>query len=162
MPKKPPEPFPKAFVVGAAAMIVFALLVAGAASFTGIGVVRAALPTAVAESRDVVFSDRADGAVVVSDFGLADSRPDILMPGAHGFVRVAVSGLAFTRHTRGVGRDAPFTLMRAADDRMWLYDPQTGAKVDLNAFGPQNRAVWVALLPSARNARLAQTGKVAP
>ena len=164
--KTQPPPFPKVFLVGAACMVVAAISIAALASYTGVGATRTSLPASIAEQRQVVFSDRADGAVVVSDYGAPDSKPDILLPGAHGFVRVAVSGLAFTRHTHGVGRDAPFTLLRGTDDRMWLVDPQTGGKVDLNAFRPQNRAVFAALLPSARNAKIAhggaQSGKAAP
>jgi putative photosynthetic complex assembly protein len=160
--KKAPPAFPKGFIAGCGVMIVLGLAMAVTAKFTGVGESRTALPTNIVEQRLVVFSDRADGAVVVSDADNPNTSPDVLMPGAHGFVRVAVSGLAYSRHTHGVGKQAPFVLMRASDDRMWLYDPQTNAKVDLNAFGPQNRAVWAALLPSSRQAKMAQAGKVAP
>ena len=140
-------------------MIVVGLLAAATGSWTGAGTVRVPLPTSVVESRDIIISDRADGAVVVSDAGNATFSPDVLKPGTNGFVRVAASGLAFTRQAQGIGREPPFKLIREADDRMWLLDPSTGKRVDLNAFGPQNRAVFVQLLPSAK---IASAGRVAP
>jgi putative photosynthetic complex assembly protein len=150
---------PKAMVVFGGAMIALAIVVAAVSRNTDFGATRADIPTSFAETRTVIITDRADGAVVITDAGSSTTPPDVLMPGSSGFVRVAVSGLAFSRQTHGIGKDAPFELQRAADDRMWLYDPATGVRVDLNAFGWGNRAVFAALLPSGRTSA---TVKAAP
>jgi putative photosynthetic complex assembly protein len=153
------HPFPKVIVVGGAIMIVLAILAAALSNFTNVGVSRTAIPSSIVERRDILVTDRADGAVIISDASDTTANPDVLMPGSNGFVRVAVSGLAFTRQTHGIGKEPPFQLLRAADDRLWLYDPSTGGRVDLNAFGPQNRQVFAKLLPSGRTG---QNGKTAP
>jgi len=103
-----------------------------------------ALPDApVLEAVDLVFADRADGAVVVSGGG----TETVLDPGTNGFVRGVLRGLARDRRARGIGADEPFRLMRRADGRLALEDPATGRVLDLSAFGPTNTEAFARLMP---------------
>jgi putative photosynthetic complex assembly protein len=138
------RPFPKGAVRAAGVLIVLALTAAGAGRYAGIGTLTLA-PAAPVASLDLRFTDRADGAVTVS------SAPDdreiaVLAPGTNGFVRGVLRGLARDRHSRGIGADVPFRLVRRVDGRLSLEDPATGRAIDLGAFGPTNVEAFGRLL----------------
>ena len=99
------------------------------------------------QQRDLVFEDRADGAVVVRD--AAGLRPVAVFTGENGFLRGTLRGLARTRKAEQVGPEAPFRLSTWSDGRLTLDDPATGRHVELLAFGPDNAAVFARLLPEA-------------
>jgi putative photosynthetic complex assembly protein len=101
-------------------------------------------PAPVTQQRLFEVADRADGAVVVRD--AASGRTIALVTGQNGFFRATLSGLARIRHLAGVGETPPFRLTRYADHRLVLDDPATGKRVELEAFGPTNEAVFAALL----------------
>ncbi len=144
---KTKDPFPRVPLIACGAVVSLALLSAGFTSITGVGQHKVVLPTAI-EQRDLIFADRADGAIVITEPGAAGVPVRVIQPGTDGFIRVAVRGLAFERERNGVGSAAPFRLMRSADDRMWLIDPETNGKVEVSAFGPGNRNVFAQLFAS--------------
>jgi putative photosynthetic complex assembly protein len=152
------RPFPRGPLIASISIVVAALVAAITASTTGIGRSVTELPPAV-ESRDLMFSDRADGAVIVADASAPTVPTRVIMPGTDGFIRVALRGLVVERERNGVGNELGFRLMRSAENRMWLIDLATGSKVEVSAFGPQNRNVFAELLPSGRNF---QPAKAAP
>lgn len=99
------------------------------------------------QQRDLVFEDRADGAVVVREAaGLGTVE---VFEGENGFLRGTLRGMARTRKAEGVGPSAPFRLATWSDGRLTLDDPATGRHVELLAFGPDNAAVFARLLTEA-------------
>jgi putative photosynthetic complex assembly protein len=144
------RPLPRgalAVAVGAAAL---ALLTAGTARLTGIGVMPPPVAAAV-DSRELRFEDRSDGAVTV----LAEPGGeviDVLAPGTNGFVRGVLRGLARERKRQEIGPTSPFRLTLWDDGRMTLEDPATGRQIGLEAFGPTNFAAFARLLQAGRAA----------
>jgi putative photosynthetic complex assembly protein len=105
---------------------------------------------AALESRDLHFSDRSDGAVVISEAG-SGRIVDVAPPGTNGFLRSTLRGLARDRKRQDLGAEAAFRLTRWADGRLSLQDEATGRSIDLGAFGPTNAAVFAHLM-TARSA----------
>ena len=97
-------------------------------------------------TRDLRFEDRADGAVLIYDVGA--KTPFDVVQGEAGFLRGTLRGLARTRHSEGLDDSVPFHLAAWPDGRLTLDDPATGRRLDLEAFGSTNEAVFSRLLPS--------------
>ena len=95
--------------------------------------------------RDLRFEDRADGAVLIYD--AAATTPFEVVQGQAGFLRGTLRGLARARHSEGRDDRTPFHLAAWPDGRLTLDDPATGRRLDLEAFGPSNEAVFARLLP---------------
>jgi putative photosynthetic complex assembly protein len=96
--------------------------------------------------RSFVASDRADGAVVLTD---ATSGREVLVvaPGEDGFMRGTLRGLARDRRLRDLGPEAPFRLSSWSDGRLTLDDTATGRRLDLLAFGQTQADAFARLLP---------------
>lgn len=109
---------------------------------------RAKAAVAPLQRRSLAFTDRGDGAVVVTD---AASGAQVSVIGqetkAGGFVRGVLRGLARDRKMRGVGEAPPFTLTLWGDGSLSLVDSATGRSVELGAFGPDNRTIFAGFLP---------------
>ena len=132
-------------------MIGFALLSVSVGRIGGLGVTE--VPTsAPMESRDLLFEDRADGAVVIYQAGHGPAV-EVLEPGTNGFLRGVMRSVARARRLQQIGSEAPVRLTRWQDDRLSLEDPATGYRVELNAFGPTNAEAFARLLDieAARN-----------
>jgi len=138
------RPLPRAVIAGAAALVGFALILAGTGRLSGIGTTRVE-PAAAVQARDLRFEDRADGAVAVLD-AASEREVASLAPGTNGFARSVLRGLARERKRQDIGLQPPFRLTRWADGRLSLEDPHTGRRVDLEAFGPDNYGVFARLL----------------
>ena len=108
-------------------------------------------PSTVIAERMVRFEDRADGAVVA----LADGAPVKVFQGEQGFLRGTLRGLARIRHEDGKSPAAPFRLAAWADGRLTIDDTADGQRVDLEAFGPTNAAVFATLLPGLKTVQAA-------
>ncbi len=147
----PPPRVPRAMLMAAAAMMVFAMGLALTARLTDAGTTRVAatLPAAPTTVRELRFADRADGAVVITDAATGETV-HVVEPGVNSFIRGAVRGLAFGRQRRGVGAEMPFRLSRWPDGRLTLGDPATGSVLDLDAYGGGNRRAFASLLPRVR------------
>jgi putative photosynthetic complex assembly protein len=142
------RPFPRGALLGAVALVAFALVVAATARVIGIG--SPSLPVAApVESVELRFLDRADGSVAVHE-AEGDRLVDVLAPGTNGFVRSVLRGLARERKAQGVGIEPPFRLTWWADGRLTLEDASTGRRIDLEAFGSTNMGAFARLL-SARS-----------
>ncbi|WP_421854990.1 photosynthetic complex assembly protein PuhC [Novosphingobium sp.] len=98
--------------------------------------------------RQLSFTDRGDGAVVVRDVNTGETVRILVdgVPG-NGFVRGVMRGMARERHIRGVGMAPPFTLTLWKNGTLSLEDKATGRNIELGSFGPDNRAAFAALLP---------------
>jgi putative photosynthetic complex assembly protein len=98
----------------------------------------------VLSTRSLVFSDRQDGSI-----GVTDARTGVrLAPieGEAGFARGVLRSLAQARLRAGGGPTEPFVLTQHADGSLRLKDPWTQREIDLTTFGPSNVAVFQPLL----------------
>lgn len=109
-------------------------------------------PTAaVVASRDMLFVDQPNGAINVVN--AADGTLlEVLAPGTNGFLRGTLRGLARERKLEAIGPTTPFRLTGYADGRLTLEDPETGRRIDIEAFGHTNLEVFSRLLPLSRSA----------
>lgn len=91
------------------------------------------------------FSDRADGAVVITD---ARTGAEVAVVGREGggFIRGVMRGLARERRMHHSGAAAPFRLTQWRDGALSLTDTATGRIIELGSFGPDNRAAFARLL----------------
>lgn len=104
----------------------------------------------VVESRLLGFRDASGGFVEIFDWETGD---DIARfgPGEGSFLRGVMRSLVRQRRGEAIAAGAPFTLTRHADGRLRISDPNTGEHIDLVAFGPDNAAVFRALLASQQD-----------
>lgn len=138
-------PIPRPILIGAGALILLSLAFVGGGRYADLGTTGTVASAAVA-SRTLAFRDRADGAaeILVAGTGRVIDR---LQPGAgDGFIRGVLRSLVRDRRLNGITTPAPFVLTRHADGGLTLDDPQTGRRIDLRAFGPDNAAAFVRLL----------------
>jgi putative photosynthetic complex assembly protein len=139
---------PRGVLRGAAVLIGFALLAAGLARQTDVGTLHMPKASAV-ETLALRFEDRPDGAVAVRDAG--DERVFyVVQPGAYGFIRSTVRGLARERRRADLGAATPFTLTRWSDGTVSLEDSSTNRRVNLDAFGPDNARAFAQLFDERR------------
>lgn len=136
------DPFPRAPLIAAAALVAMVMV----AAWAGRNVLpRAPLPIAPAVAeRQLRFVDQSDGGIAVLDAGGGRKLAEIL-PGQDGFTRALMRGLAGERARRGDGlsqdiETVPFRLVLWSDGRLTLDDPLTQRHVELEAFGPANMA----------------------
>lgn len=95
------------------------------------------------------FDDRPGGIVEVSDAVSGDLIASLGI-GEGGFVRATVRGLAAARKRNGFGDETPFELLRYADGRLQLRDPDTNRTISLFAFGHDNAAAFGAFIDQRR------------
>ena len=95
------------------------------------------------------FDDRQGGIVVVSDAASGEALASLGV-GEGGFVRATVRGLASARKRHGFNDETPFELMRFADGRLLLRDPDTDRTISLSAFGHDNAAAFGAFIDQRR------------
>ena len=138
------KPFPRGAVIAAGVMVMLSLAAASLARFTGIGRDEPVAAAALA-SRTVQFSDRTDGAVIVTD-AVNGHEVAVLAPGTNGFVRGVMRGLARNRRLAGVGDAPPFQIIQRVDGRLDLVDPSTGRDIALDAFGHTQVEAFAVLL----------------
>ena len=134
--------FPRKPLWGAAALVIFSVLVCTLGRLSGVtDVPRDGIRLAI---RDLHFVDRPDGGINVVD---ARTRRlvDIVI-GESGFLRGTVRGLASQRKRADLDLDTPFRLTAWQDGRLTLDDPTNGRHVELEAFGTTNEAVFAQLI----------------
>lgn len=134
---------PHGILRGVAILITFALLAAGVAHQTDVGTLHMPEATAV-DTLSLRFADRPDGSVAVSD-ARDDRQIYIVQPGAYGFIRSTLRGLARERRRADFDAAQPFTLTRWSNGTVSLEDRTTNRKVNLDAFGPDNARAFAQL-----------------
>lgn len=135
---------PRGALIGAAAVIMVALVSAATAQLTGF----TASPepeSKPVESVALRFEDRPDGGIAVLA-AKDDSVMEVLPPESNGFIRGALRGLVRQRKLQDMGSAAPFKLTRWADGRLSLTDMATNERIYLDAFGKTNRNAFAELL----------------
>jgi putative photosynthetic complex assembly protein len=146
------ETFPRGALIGGAGVICFTMaMVFG----TRAGLLparptapeaRTAAQVAVVAKRDLRFSDRADGALLIFD-AAATEPAMVLKPGSNsGFIRGVMRGVMRERKLHEAPRDAALTLTQWADGALTLQDQATGRTIELGSFGSTNRASFAQLL----------------
>ncbi len=138
------KPFPRPLVLSLAALIGLSLIATLGSQVTGFGTVEMP-PAQAVQSRDLQFVDRAIGGISILDAETGEEIA-VLEPGTNGFIRGVMRGFARERRSHGVGRKPPFTVTRWSDGRLSITDRQTGRRVELDAFGPDNAGVFARLL----------------
>lgn len=142
---------PRRILRGAAILVGFALLSAGVARQTDVGTLH--MPPANAmETLALRFEDRPDGAVTVRDARDGEAIY-VVQPGAYGFVRSTLRGLARERRRADQDGATPFTLTRWSDGTLSLEDATTNRRVNLDAFGPDNARAFAQLFNERRRER---------
>lgn len=131
-----PERIPPLLLFGGGALMVMAILVTAFASLTNIGVQNSAA-LEVTESLAIQFKDDADGGISVYEYETG-KRIWIYPPETGGFVRTAMRAVVHKRKVSGIGAEDPFLLMRTANGRLLIRDPQTNRSIGLEAFGDAN------------------------
>jgi putative photosynthetic complex assembly protein len=142
---------PRGALIGAAAVLVFTMAMAGA---TKVGWLphsadpdasRAAQNVQPAQSRELRFSDRADGAVVVSDAGSGEVVK-VVEFGQGGFLRATMRRMAKARIAAGIGAEPPFKLTLWDNGALSLSDPQTGRTAEIHGFGADHSKIFADML----------------
>ena len=100
----------------------------------------------VVASRDIRFSDRADGGVEVTNAADGTVIAE-LDPQSNNFVRALMRGLVRQRVREDLGPQVPFRLTAFSDGELTLEDPATHRSVSLGAFGTSNAEAFVKMLP---------------
>lgn len=119
-----------------------ALAIVGAATVANRPVVGVPQAAAVQTERLLILEGHGAKAVKVRNVD-----GSILADMEHGgFVTVVQNGLQRHRLVHGVPADLPVRLIRYADGRLSLLDPETGWTIELYAFGADNKAAFERLL----------------
>lgn len=142
---------PRGALIGIAVLLVATMAFTGAVS-TGllpqsanpVAERSAAGSVAVAEKM-LLFADRADGAVVVSD-AKSGAIVSIIGYGKGGFVRATLRRLAKARAAAGFGPEQPFRLVRWDTGALSLADPQTGKSAEIYGFGADHVKAFADML----------------
>lgn len=138
------RPFPRNILIIAGSIMLLSIMTAAAGRMTGAA--NSAPTAAPIVSRDLLFHDRADGAVVVFDAKDTSAPIAIVAPATNGFLRATMRGLAQQRIRQDANKEIPFRLTEWADGRLTLADPATGRSVEMEAFGITNEQVFANLL----------------
>lgn len=133
---------PRALLVALGATVLVTVVSVAAVRLGGVSVRAPDAPTVA--TRLLRFEDRPDGSVAVIEAG--SGRTLDQLRGEQGFVRGALRALTRERRMREIGPQPPFELAARADGRLTLTDPATGARIDLESFGPTNAGVFARLL----------------
>jgi putative photosynthetic complex assembly protein len=138
-----PQSFPRGALIGAGALVAFALAIAATGRLRGPDLSMQQAPEVM--HRDIRFVDGVGGSVDVFN---ADSgeKIDVISPGTGNFLRATIRGLTQQRKREAFGPSTPFRLTRWADGRLTLADPTTERKVELEAFGQTNEETFARLL----------------
>jgi putative photosynthetic complex assembly protein len=137
-------PFPRAPLIAAGAAIALSILAAVVGRMTGAADSTPTAPAVIA--RDLRFQDRPDGSVAVFDAHDMRRPIEMIAPETNGFLRATMRGLAGYRLHADKATETPFRLTEWADGRLTLEDPETGRRVEMEAFGATNAAAFARLL----------------
>jgi putative photosynthetic complex assembly protein len=139
---------PRKLLLAIAALIGFTLVLVTVARLTGLGLSHVP-PEPVAQSLDLRFEPRDDGALVVR--AVADGTTiKVIAPDTEQFIRGVLRAAARDRRAHHAGADEPFQVARLTDGRYTLRDLATGRIIELHSFGPTNEGAFAALLTAGR------------
>jgi putative photosynthetic complex assembly protein len=150
------KPFPKPALIGAAGLVLGALVLTTGVRLNWPGFPPAAVPdvrpvdTEPLQHRAIRFVTLEDGGIIITDQVTGETLRE-LGPNEGGFISGALRGLRRSHMQRGLTSTIEADLTLWADGRLTLVDlaggPSTPAVIDLHAFGATNRAAFASLLP---------------
>jgi putative photosynthetic complex assembly protein len=150
------QPFPKAPLIGAGIIVGLTILLAAGPRLGYLPPIhtasteRAAKHITVVETRDLRFTDRTDGALVIDDTTRGTIAAVLPHGINNGFIRGVLRGMARDRLLRHIGQTPPFRLTLFSDGALTLFDPSTGRNIELGSFGPTNKQSFADLLLTHR------------
>jgi len=144
------ESMPRGVLIGAAALLAFALFAVFFGRSADVGGVH--MPKAQPYQTLLLnFTDQADGGIAIVDASNGVVLSNVA-PGTNGFLRSTMRGFARARMLSGIGQEAPIALTRWSDGTLSLMDDKTGRRVDLDAFGPNQSETFARLFPAPKAA----------
>lgn len=138
------DQIPRPVLYAAAALVVLTITLSAFGRYTGVGVLSTPQATVVA-TRDLLFTDRSDGSVLVTD-AETGRVAYIAEPGTNGFLRGVMRGINRIRKLENISREQPYRLVQFHNGRLSIVDPATGWDVKLEMFGPDNYSVFVRMM----------------
>jgi putative photosynthetic complex assembly protein len=135
-------PLPLALSFG---MALLALVLVAGARMAGYSPEQTLPGATVVDSRLLRFEQLADGRVRVID-GETGKAITSTAPGAEGFLKGALRGLSRIRLSDEASPTAAYRLEQLANGQLLLIDTASGVKLDLNAYGRGNAAVFAEFL----------------
>jgi putative photosynthetic complex assembly protein len=142
---------PRGALIGAAALLLFTMALTGAVTSGFLpqaanpAASRAAEHVAPARTRELRFTDRGDGAVVVSD-AASGATVKVIGYGEGGFFRATLRRMAKVRKAAGIGAEPPFRLVLWENGALSLSDPETGREAEIQGFGPDHSRMFAEML----------------
>lgn len=142
---------PRGALIGAATVLIFTMSVTGATRLGWLpysanpSASRTAQNVAPAQTRLLRFTDREDGAVVVSD-ATSGEEIQVVGFGQGGFLRATMRRLAKARMAAGIGSTPPFELTLWENGALSLRDPETGRTVEIHGFGADHSRIFADML----------------
>ena len=136
--------FPRLPLFGAIGLVAFVFAAVIFGQSTEIGTVRNVIGTPV-DMRDIAFSERADGIIVVAD-AVSGEVIARLEPGKGGFAGGALPALKRIRLVAEARQDLPYRVIRWNSGAVSISDTATGERIYLNAFGSDIVAQFVGFL----------------
>jgi putative photosynthetic complex assembly protein len=100
------------------------------------------------------FEDLPNGDVRVTE--TESGKTLAVFSGEQGFLRGSLRAMARQRRIAQTDLQAPLTLRALDDGRLMLLDPTQEARIDLDSFGPSNKAVFMGLRSSSAHASVQQ------
>ncbi len=126
-------------------MALLALVLVAGARLSGVSPEQTLPGATVVESRLLRFVQGSDGGVTVIDANTGEAI-SATAPGAEGFLKGALRGLNRMRMTEETANSMPYRLEQMANGQLLLIDTGSGVRLDLNAYGRGNAAVFADFL----------------
>lgn len=145
------KPFPRLALIAAALLVAGSIAAAAAGRFaqSNSGAAEATQALSPVAMRDLTFFDMQNGAVEVRDTA-GEQVLYVVAPGTNGFIRGVMRGMARNRRAHELGQEEAFRLAEWPNGRLTLEDLATGKRIELGAFGAENRVAFSQLLSAAR------------
>lgn len=142
---------PRLILLAAGALILFVFLsiMIGRATDTGLLLTPEATPV---ETRAMRFSPAPTGEMAITD-DASGQLVALLSAEGDGFIKGVMRGLSRGRAVTRTTGDEVYVLTRYDDGRLSISDPVSGARFDLNSFGPDNLEAFARLLKSREDAK---------
>jgi putative photosynthetic complex assembly protein len=128
--------FPRWLLIGIGALLIATVGFVALARLTGFGITKVN-ETPILGSVDIWFEDQDNKTMLVRRF--ADNAVlEVLPADGGGFIRGVVRSLFRQRLVANQERTLPFRLSQRQDQKFFILDMSTGAKMELDGFGPSN------------------------
>jgi putative photosynthetic complex assembly protein len=138
------ETFPRWFLLGASALVIASVVIAGVSRVTRFGVSRVSLSD-VSQSVAVRFVDGANGTMQILRASDAVELVVLASDGS-GFMRGVARSLFRQRSLSKIDRSEPFELARRTNGKYFISDPSLGSRMELDGFGPTNTQTVAAII----------------